>query len=63
MKGEIFMGRVAHIDALYGLLNHVDLGRDAANLYRPGAPERSWAEELFEAYHAAPGRFELHVLP
>lgn len=63
MNGEIFTGRAAHVDALYGVLNHVDLGADAANLYRPGAPERAWADDVHDAYQFAPGRLTLHALP
>jgi hypothetical protein len=41
---------------LYHVLAHLDLGRDAANLFDPALPRRQWVDGLREAYWAAPGR-------
>lgn len=46
----------------YAALSHLDLGRDAANLYRPH-PRVSWADALLEAYRAAPDRLVVQHAP
>jgi len=47
----------------FAVLAELDLGRDAANLHRPGTPEPPWARSLTHAYQAAPNRLHLHALP
>ena len=44
------------------VLSHLDLGRDAANLYDPSLPERPWAAPLLEAYRGAAGRLSIQFL-
>lgn len=53
----------SHVDLAYHVLSHLDLGRDAASLYRAGRPEPSWAPALLAAYHASPGRLWAHFAP
>jgi hypothetical protein len=40
----------------YHVLAHLDLGRDAANLFDARLPERPWKPALRAAYEEAPGR-------
>ncbi len=47
---------------LYHVLAHLDLGRDAANLFDPSLPERPWAQDLLQAWFRAPRRLHLQVL-
>jgi len=47
----------------YHVLAHLDLGRDAANLYDDTLPPCPWTAELHAAYVAAPGRLAIHAAP
>jgi hypothetical protein len=46
----------------YHVLSQLDLGRDAANLYRP-QPLAEWAIALLDAYRSAPDRLVLQHAP
>lgn len=46
----------------FHVLAHLDLGKDAANLYDPRLPSRPWVAPLRAAWEAAPGRLSLHAL-
>lgn len=46
----------------YHVLSHLDLGADAANLYRPGAAAE-WAPAVLSAYRRAPDRLRLQHTP
>ena len=52
-----------HCGLAYHLLSHLDLGRDAASLYRPRTHTPPWAKTLTEAYTEAPGRLGLQFAP
>lgn len=45
---------------LFFVLAHLDLGRDAANIYDPKLPARDWAEPLRAAYQRATNRLTVH---
>ncbi len=45
----------------FHILSHLDLGADAANLYRPGLPTPDWIAPLAAAYQASPGRLLVQV--
>jgi hypothetical protein len=48
----------------YHVLSHLDLGRDAASMFRRrDEPRSAWVEPLRHAYLAAPGRLSIHVAP
>jgi hypothetical protein len=47
----------------FQVLAHLDLGRDAANLYDARLPKRPWSDSLLLAYRRAPGRLTLHAVP
>jgi hypothetical protein len=54
----------SHHSALcYFVLSHLDLGPDAASLYRPRATQPRWSADLLAAYCAAPGRLGVHFAP
>jgi len=55
--------RPLHAELLYHVLGHLDLGRDAASLHRPGRPACPWAAALHGTYCAAPGRLVAQILP
>ena len=52
-----------HVELHYRVLSHLDLGKDAANLYDGRHPRRPWVEGLLANYRAAPGRLLLHIIP
>ncbi len=47
----------------YHVLAHLDLGRDAANLFDDTLPPRPWVAGLHAAYLAASGRLAVHAAP
>ena len=55
--------RALHVELVYHVLSHLDLGRDAASLHDPARPARPWVEPLRAAYEAAPARLAVQVLP
>lgn len=63
MKGAITVERRHHVEVHFGILSHLDLGRDAANLYNANRAPRKWTKRLLGAYKAAPSRLVLHALP
>jgi hypothetical protein len=59
---EIVVTRTPASQAAFSILAQMDLGADAANLHRPGAPVPPWAGPLRIAYRAAPARLQLHAV-
>lgn len=59
------VGRVFHICLHYQLLQQLDIGRDAANIWSPEAPKAPWAAGLTKLYlDATPqSRMALQALP
>lgn len=55
--------RPHHAELLYHVLAHLDLGADAASLYRRELAARPWVPGLLGAYKRAPGRLAVHALP
>jgi len=55
--------RPLHGELTYHVLAHLDLGADAASLFRPDLPARPWVRGLRDAYLGAPGRLAVHGLP
>ncbi len=62
-RRPITLHYLPHVERHYRILSHLDLGADAANIYRRRARTPEWTGELLEAYRAAPGRLTLQVLP
>lgn len=56
------IARPMHAAALYYVLSHLDLGRDAASLYDATLIATPWQRGLLDAYHAAPDRLRFHFL-
>ena len=54
--------RAAEAALCYHVLAHLPLGRDAASLFDPTLPSRSWVEPLRRAYLDAPGRLVVQGL-
>lgn len=59
----ISVERPLHAELMFHVLSHLQLGADAASLFRPGLPARPWVRGLGQAYLDAPGRLALHGLP
>lgn len=57
--------RPLHAELLYHVLSHLDLGRDAASIYRPRPlrRRRPWVAGLLDAYLPCPGQLTVQVLP
>jgi hypothetical protein len=53
-----------HAALFYHILSYLDLGLDAATLYRPRAtPLPFWAAPLLDAYRSSPGQLFIQILP
>ncbi len=63
MPPKITIKSLPHAELHYRILTHLDLGADAANIYRSRRRTPTWASELLEVYQRAPGRLTLQVLP
>jgi hypothetical protein len=63
MSAKISLSSPLHVELFYHVLSHLDLGRDAASLYNPDLPPRTWSAPLLEAYCNAPERLQAQVLP
>ena len=61
-RGEVRCARWPAPALAFHVLTWLDLGPDAASLYDPDRPARSWAPALRAAWEAAPGRLDLHAL-
>ena len=53
MSGDVGFGRAFHVALIYEVLSHLDLGADAASLFRPSSVRQQWAPALSEAVRAA----------
>ena len=63
-KSPIQFGRSSHVALHYYVLSHIDLGRDAANLFVPRSNTPDWAEALSSAYQTElPHSLILQFLP
>lgn len=63
-RGEIRFVRRRATALGYEVLAHLDLGRDAANLFEPTRRiDAGWVEPLRRAYLAAPSRLFLQAIP
>ncbi len=51
-----------HVELHYRILSQIDLGDNAANLFRGETQPPRWAEELQRLYRRAPGRLMLQVV-
>ena len=59
----ITIHRPLHAELLYHVLAHLDLGPDAASLFRPDLLARPWVRGLLSAYKNSAGRLAVHGLP
>lgn len=59
----VHVHRPLHAELLYHVLAHLDLGADAASLYRRDLTRRPWVLGLLDAYRRAPCRLAVHALP
>lgn len=59
----IIYNRPLHAEIHYHVLSHLDLGCDAASIYRIRHQHKPWQQALTESYLRAPGRLLVQVLP
>lgn len=62
-SADISLRSPLHVELFYHVLSHLDLGQDAASLFNPDLPSRTWSTPLLEAYGNAPGRLQAQILP
>lgn len=61
MTAGITVAYALHAELTFYVLSHVDLGQDAASIFRAGLPRRPWVRGLLQAYQAAPARLTVHA--